>query len=68
MELSPIAHNNAGMRRNPRRDEHLEDEAPEHDDGPGDLYEALGYRKPVMPGITTQQWLEKRLLIENIFT
>jgi len=67
MELSPIAHNHAGMRRNPRREEHLEEEDAEREDGPTDLYDALGYRKPVMPGITTQQWLEKRLLIENIF-
>jgi len=67
MELSPITHNEAGLRRNPRRNDPVLDEDPDQEEGPADLYEALGYRKPSYPGITTQQWLEKRFIIENIF-
>ena len=67
MELSPITQNNAGMRREPRRGDHLNEEEVDHDEDGADLYEVLGYRKPAMPRITTQQWLEKRLIIESIF-
>lgn len=67
MELSPISPNNAGMRRDPRSEDHIDEEDRHEDDAPADLYEALGYRKPVYPSITTQQWIEKRFIIESIF-
>lgn len=67
MELSPITHNNGNMRHHSRRDDRLAGEDIEEDETPGDVYEALGYRKPVYPSITTQQWLDKRLIIEQIF-
>jgi len=43
------------------------DDHNDQDDAPYDLYEVLGYRKPVFPSISTQQWLDKRMVIERVF-
>jgi len=65
--MSPISHNQSGLRRDPRRRDQAMDDDNDPDDAPYDLYEVLGYRKPVFPSISTQQWLDKRIVIERVF-
>jgi len=67
MEMSPISHNQSGLRREPRRGDQVIDDDNDQDDAPSDLYGVLGYRKPVFPSISTQQWLDKRMVIERVF-
>ena len=67
MEMSPISHHQSGLRRDPRRGDQVMNSEDDQDEASTDLYEVLGYRKPIFPSISTQQWLDKRMMIERIF-
>ena len=63
MEVMPMTQARPDMGRRPRNAAEGDDEAQDKDGkAAGNLYGMLGYRAPLIPTITTQQWFAFRLI------